>query len=572
MTIPRAEYPNPQFERTNWENLNGKWEFEIDKSNSGKDRRLYEAETLNREIIVPFCPESRLSGIGETDFLNSVLYKREIDIKSKDKLIFLNIGACDYYTTVYVNGKEVGTHKGGYTSFKFDITNHVQIGTNTVIIHAEDDNRTGLQPRGKQSYFYYSVGCDYTRTTGIWQTVWLEYVPRTYIKSFKIYPDSNNGKVTIQSIVEGKAELTITAYYHGREMAKETVKPCGNNADVTLNLAETHLWEVGNGRLYDLVLTYGDDTVKSYFGLRNIALDGYKFMLNDKCVFQRTVLDQGYYPDGIYTAPTEETMINDIKLSLSAGFNGARLHEKIFESRFLYHCDRMGYIVWGEHANWGFDHTRIELLPTLLREWEEAIERDFNHPSIIGWCPFNETWDIGNKPQNDEMIEMIYKTTKLLDPTRPCIDTSGNFHVLTDIFDFHDYEQDVEKFKKMCDDLMYKGILNDQVSRNPKICDRQKYNGEVSFCSEYGGIKWNTENNDQSWGYGDAPKTEEEFIERYKGLTEALLRNTKIIGFCYTQLYDVEQECNGLYTYERKPKFDMNIFKTINTKKAAIEE
>lgn len=566
MTIPRKEHPNPQFERQNWENLNGIWEFQIDKSNSGKDRELYKSEKYGSEILVPFCPESSLSGIGETDFLNSVWYKRTVCIKETDELVFLHIGACDYYTTVYVNGKEAGTHKGGYTSFAFDITDYVKAGENTVVINAQDDNRSGRQPRGKQSSLYYSNVCDYTRTTGIWQTVWVEYVPKIHIKNFKIYPDYANGKVTVRSLVTGSAELSVKVFYDNKEVSSAAVRNCGANADVTVELSEIHLWEVGNGRLYDLYLTYGKDEVKSYFGLRNVAIEGYNFMLNGKRVFQRTVLDQGYYPDGIYTAPTEKAIINDIQISLDAGFNGARLHQKIFEPRFLYHCDKMGYIVWGEHASWGLNHTDIAVLPTFLREWEEALERDFNHPSIIGWIPFNETWDINGRKQDDELIELVYKTTKALDNTRPCIDTSGGFHVKTDIFDFHDYEQDVDKFSKTCDDLQNKGILNDQLERNPVQKGREIYNGEVSFASEYGGIKWDIENdNADSWGYGDAPKTEEEFLERYKGLTEALLKNDKIIGFCYTQLYDVEQEKNGIYTYGRKPKFDISLIKKINT-------
>ncbi len=265
-------------------------------------------------------------------------------------------------------------------------------------------------------------------------------------------------------------------------------------------------------------------------------------------------------------------MINDIQISLDAGFNGARLHEKVFEPRFLYHCDRMGYIVWGEYANWGLNHTELHSLPTFLREWEEALLRDFNHPAIIGWCPFNETWDIAGRKQNDEVIEMVYRTTKLFDTTRPCIDTSGNFHVVTDIFDYHDYIQDVETFAKDSEKLSTEGILTDTTSRNPIFQGKQTYNGEPSFCSEYGGLKWDVENDSNSWGYGDAPKTEEEFVARYKGLTEALLKNTRIIGFCYTQLYDIEQERNGLYTYKREAKFDMNIFKEINSQKAAAEE
>lgn len=572
MTIPRSEHPNPQFQRDNWVNLNGIWEFEIDKSASGVDRKLYEAKKLSREILVPFCPESKLSGIGDVDFLNSVWYKRSIQIDNKKKRIILHIGACDYFTTVYINSKKVGTHKGGYSSFSFDITDFVECGENTLIVHALDDNRSMLQPRGKQSALYQSHDCDYTRTTGIWQTVWLEFIPETHIKKVKYYPDAANGALQIKAVVNGSATLTATAYYEGREVGSASVQNNGDNADLTIALSEIHLWELGCGRLYDLVLTYGEDKIQSYFGLRNVKLDGNKFMLNGKSVFQRTVLDQGFYPDGIYTAPTEEALIKDIQISLDAGFNGARLHEKIFEPRFLYHCDRMGYMVWGEHANWGLDHTELHALPTFLREWMEAIDRDFNHPAIIGWCPFNETWDINGKKQNDEVIEMVYRYTKAIDTTRPCIDASGNFHVMTDIYDFHDYCQDVAEFKSYVAKIEAENIVYCQIGRNHAIRKRQTYTGGPIFASEYGGIKWDIEGNIQSWGYGNAPQTEEEFIERYRGLTETLLNNPRIMGLCYTQLYDVEQEKNGLYTYNRVPKFDMEIFKKINTQKAAIED
>lgn len=573
MHIPRPEYPNPQFERKNWVNLNGTWEFEIDKSASGKDRKLFEKSKLNGEIMVPFCPESELSGVGEKDFLNSVWYKRTIDVKDTEDLVILHIGACDYFTTLYVNGVEVGTHKGGYTHFSFDITSFVKAGENTIVINAVDDCRLSTQPSGKQSDKEYSYGCYYTRTTGIWQTVWLEYVPQTHIVSAKYYPDAANGKLTVRAVVKGQGRLTAIAGYNGKEVGRASAVNNGDNADLTIELSEKHLWELGEGRLYDLKLLYGDDEVSSYFGLRSVAIDGYKFKLNDKTVFQRTVLDQGFYPDGIYTAPTEEALVNDIQISLDAGFNGARLHEKVFEPRFLYHCDKMGYMVWGEYANWGLDHTELHAVPTFLREWLEAIDRDFNHPAIIGWCPFNETWDINDRKQNEEVIEIVYRATKAIDTTRPCIDTSGNFHVITDIFDFHDYCQEVDKFEGYYELLEKEDIIMDQTARQESTKDRQKYKkGQAVFASEYGGIKWDVENNEEAWGYGNAPKTEEEFIERYKGLTNVLLKNSKIMGFCYTQLYDLEQEKNGLYTYSRKPKFNMSIFREINSQKAKIEE
>ncbi len=321
------------------------------------------------------------------------------------------------------------------------------------------------------------------------------------------------------------------------------------------------------------MLTFGEDMVSSYFGLRDIKLDGFKFLINGKSVFQRLVLDQGFYKDGIYTAPSEEDLINDINLSTALGFNGARLHQKVFEPRFLYNCDKMGYIVWGEYANWGLDYSSPKSLAVFLAEWSEAISRDFNHPSIIGWCPFNETWDYHGRKQYDELLSTVYDYTKAVDSTRPCIDTSGNFHVKTDIYDVHDYTYNATLFKRNYDRLVTENELYEHVLLdNP---GRQKYGGQPVFVSEYGGIKWETDNTVKSWGYGKDVKTENEFAERYIGLTDALITNKKMFGFCYTQLYDIEQEQNGLYTYGRKKKFSDEIYKKIketNLNAAANED
>lgn len=567
--IPRPEHPNPQFQRRDWMNLNGKWSFKIDKSKSGLAKKYYQPQTkFDRTINVPFCPESVLSGIEYKDFMDAVWYSREFVIPEKYSGLrtILHFGAVDYKATVYINGKEVGTHKGGYISFEFDITDYITDGKNVLTVYAEDDTRNPLQPRGKQSEEYYSHGCDYTRTTGIWQTVWLEFVPESRIKGIKIFPNVENCSVDIQAEVIGSGKFEVLALYQERIMGAATVVSDGGFVTAHLDLKEAYLWEVGEGRLYDLELRFNEDKVDSYFGLRDVRLDGQKFLINGKSVFQRLVLDQGFYPDGIYTAPTEEAMIKDIQISLDVGFNGARLHEKIFEPRFLYHCDKMGYIVWGEYPNWGMDSSNPNILFSILPEWIEEIERDFNHPSIIGWCPFNETWDYDGRKQHDETLAVVYNTTKALDRTRPCIDTSGNFHVITDIFDVHDYEQDPKVFKEHYDKLMTEGELFDNHKK------RQKYTGGPTFVSEYGGIRWSVNEGEQNaWGYGDAPKNKYEFIERYKGLTDALLDNDQMFGFCYTQLYDVEQEQNGLYTYSRKPKFEASIFRAINSRKAKIE-
>lgn len=575
--IPRPEHPFPQMERADWINLNGEWDFEFDFGRSGLDRQFNKYGEYTKKIMVPFCPESKLSGIEHKDFIAAVWYRRFIDITEEqlNGTVILHFGAVDYKSIVYINSEEAGNHQGGYSSFGFDITKFLKAGKNEIVVYAEDDNRNGHQPKGKQSSKHYSFGCDYTRTTGIWQTVWLEFMPKSYIKNVKYYPDVNNGIINIEADIVGTGTLSVNATYEGKLCgSRETVvtKACCGNVNLALKLNEIHLWEVGQGRLYDLELTLSDgsscDKVKSYAGLREVRLDGYKFLLNGKSVFQRTVLDQGFYIDGIYTAPTEDDLINDIKISMELGFNGARLHQKIFEPRFLFHCDKMGYLVWGEHANWGLDLSDPSTLHPFMKEWLEAVDRDFNHPSIIGWCPFNETWDYDGRKQYDDTIRLIYRMTKQLDKTRPCIDTSGNYHVETDIYDIHNYNQDVAHFASYYEDFKNGGDFRDDYTH------RQYYvKGTPIFLSEYGGIKWDVENNNESaWGYGEAPKTEEEFIARYKGLTECLLSNPNIMGFCYTQLYDIEQEVNGLYTYDRKPKFDPEIFRVINEQTATIEK
>ncbi len=569
MSIPRPEHPNPQFQRDDWLNLNGKWDFCFDNETSGEEKGFYDPNyKFNQKIIVPFCPESKLSGINHKDFIRGVWYQKKITLPPLEflhKRAVLHFGACDYFTKVYINGELIGSHKGGYTPFSFDITSYISTEALTITVYCIDDTRNPFQAIGKQSFEYRSRGCIYTRTTGIWQTVWIEFTPKCYIDSVKYYPNADNSSLDISAVVKGGGVLEATAFYNGEVMGFSSCEVKEGTANLHLDLKEKYLWEPGEGRLYDLELRFNEDIVHSYFGLRSIRLEGLKFMLNNKSVFQRLVLDQGYYEKGIYTAETEEDLIKDIQLSLDAGFNGARLHQKVFEPRFLYHCDKMGYLVWGEFPNCEFDHSYAQSIFTILPEWIEELNRDFNHPSIIGWCPFNETWDRHGRQQLDEVISTVYDVTKNLDPTRPCIDTSGNFHVRTDIFDLHDYDGEVNIFKERYDKFMLDGILFDKHSK------RQKYNGEPVFISEYGGIQWSLDPDERAWGYGSLPQSEEEFIERYKGLTNALLDNYKILGFCYTQLYDIEQEQNGLYTYSREPKFDMSIFKEINSRKAAIE-
>ena len=571
----RPEYPRPQLVRALWQNLNGTWEYRTDRAASGTDRKFFAADTaFDEKIEVPFCRESVLSGIGDTDFCNCVWYRKTLEIPAAwdGKRVLFHVGACDFATTVWVNETEVGTHEGGYTPICYDITPYVKDGKATVVLRVLDDVRSQKQPAGKQSHRYESYGCSYTRTTGIWQTVWMEAVEQAYIKNVKYYPDIDAKTLTVHAtVVDGDGlTLSATASYEGRPMGSAAAKVQGKQAVLTLPLEELYLWEAGCGRLYDLELTLGGDCVTSYFGMRNVALKDGVLYLNHKPIFQRLVLDQGFYPDGIYTAPTDDELRLDVERSMAMGFNGARLHQKVFEPRFLYHCDRLGYLVWGEHGNWELNLHEAAAWRGFLPEWLDVLERDFNHPAIIGWCPLNET----QLDQDPTFVKYLSDLTRAYDPTRLYIEASGWTHVpgYADILDVHDYDQNpvtfAERYEPLTrgEDILINSLRTWKMKKDPE-------KGQPTFVSEYGGILWVVERNEGgSWGYGNGPKTPEEFIERFRGLSEAILFHPRMGGLCYTQLTDVEQEQNGLYTYHRQAKFDPAIFHAILSQKAAVEE
>ncbi len=580
--IPRCEHPRPDRLRQDWLNLNGVWDFEIDNAKVGLEKKFFERDSLNQKINVPFSPETALSGLGHTDFMNAVWYRRDIDIPAEwsGKRVILHIDACDHTTRVFVNGKQVGVpHKGGYTSFSYDITDALSKKNNYITIYAEDDIHSGKQFAGKQSTKLNSYGCFYTRTTGIWQTVWLEAVEAAHVVSYKVYPNISKPSVVIETKIAGTQindTLCVKAYFEGKLMGSATTKMMSSVETVEINLAEAHLWECGNGRLYDLVfeLTSGEkvDVMNGYFGLREVKLTKENgLQINGETVFGRFVLDQGFNPEGVITAPSDEALKFDIEASMACGFNGARLHQKVFEPRFLYHADKLGYMVWAEAGNWGFDHTDFANLENFMPEWLEEMERDFSHPSVIGWCPFNETWDIDGRPQSVALIDTVYDVTKAIDPTRPVVATSGSYPTnRTDVHDVHDYEQDPETFRSYYAE-MDKGIARDQLHRTKPYL--QVYKTELPvFMSEYGGIRWVMDEDNAGWGYGKSVMSEDEFFARLEGLTDAILENPHFFAFCYTQLTDVEQEQNGLLTYDRRFKFPAEKYARIFSKKSVIEK
>jgi beta-galactosidase/beta-glucuronidase len=544
------------------------WQFEVDSGKSGVEKGWFAGKDFSQRIVVPFPPESSLSGIGCKDFMELVWYRRFFDVPEEwfNGRVLLHFGAVDYEARVWVNGSQVGYHRGGYTPFTCDITNVVKPKGNELVVWVRDECRSELQPTGKQCHRLKSFSCLYTRVTGIWQTVWLESVPHVYIRSYCLTTNPYCGNVFIRVYLKGQTDrftLSIKAFDKDECVAEARDSFHGSPAELMLTVPSPRMWSLEDPYLYGLRLQLTDidgsiDMIRSYFGFREIRIVGNRILLNNKTRFLRLVLDQGYYPDGIYTAPSDEALKRDIEISKAMGFDGARLHQKVFEPRFLYWADKLGYLVASEFPDWGADLSKSSVRDVFIDEWIEVLQRDFNHPCIIIWTPLNE-----RSPDADFWPRLV-RLTKLFDPTRLVIDSSGSApHVETDIYDVHDYEQNAEKFRFHYADLSGR--------KNHKGRERT-YKGQPFMVSEYGGIGWWTEPSDEKWGCGEKPKTLEELIVRYKALTECLLFNPAISGFCYTQLYDIEQEANGLYTYDRRPKIKPEVIRSINKQEAAIEK
>jgi len=565
-SIPRPEYPRPQFVREPWINLNGTWSYTLDCGKSGAERGLAGSQGFESEIRVPFCPESALSGVQHTDFIETMWYHRKIMIPPDwaGRRVMLHFGAVDYESEIFIDGKAVGRHWGGTSSFEYDVTPYVAAGqTHDLIVYVRDDTRSGVQPGGKQSPRYSSYRCMYTRTTGIWQTVWLEAIDTYGLRDCQIAPDLDGARFFVTprfhalqagqhfraTLLDGAAQVAQI------EVAAADGIPC------ELNIASPKPWSPEDPFLYDLVFEVLDasgavlDRVESYAGLRKVHIEGNRVLLNNKPITQRLVLDQGFYPDGIWTAPSNAALRQDIELSQRAGFNGARLHQKVFEERFHYWADRLGYLTWGESSSWGLDVKDVISARNFLSEWREIVVRDRNHPSIITWTPFNETWDCGNRRQHNRVHIDAYELTHALDPTRPVNDASGYVHARTDIWTVHSYEQSPEKLDELLtpqpESSVYRNFPDKDIA----------YGGQPYLIDEFGGIKWIPGTEQQfaadSWGYGDDPQSLEEFYARLEALVDVVLRQEHIVGYCYTQLTDVEQEQNGIYNYDRSDKFDM---------------
>ncbi len=593
----RKEHPRPQFFRKNWMNINGKWTCEFSKNIKGFSKSKLNKKSFAKKINVPFCPESKLSGIGHTDFIQEMYYQKTFKIPEtwKNKKILLHFGGVDYESTIYINKKKVGFNQGGSTPFSLEISSFLNKNTENDlklyvidkrcagspepkfdykgrgVFRSQDDikkwvlNKNRFQPRGKQSTFRHSYGCYYTRTTGIWQTVWLEAVNYKNIKNINIQANVKSSSFIFIPEYSSKfsGNLKVDIFFKNKLIKSSLIST--KTKKFVIKIPKVKLWSIGKPNLYNFTFTLIDknktiDKVESYGGMRSIEIKKNKIYLNGKKLYQRLVLDQGFYPNGIWTAPSDKDLKNDIILSMKAGFNGARLHEKIFEDRFHYWADKLGYITWAEFPNWGMNENAKASETYFLREWPRIVNYLKNHPSIITWTPFNETNTLECNAQHKKLMRIAYDVTKKIDPTRPVNETSGYQHQKTDIWTVHHYEPIPEKLNKALNPKkgVYRNFPHFETS----------YKNQPYIIDEYGGVWWlpkQLRKKMRSWGHGDAvrPKTLKEVFERMEKQTEVVLKTKHIEGFCYTQLTDVEQETNGVYYYDRKIKFNIKKLKSI---------
>jgi beta-galactosidase/beta-glucuronidase len=569
-SVPRPEHPNPILARADWQTLNGRWEFEFDDQDRGLQERWYMAgKRFTKAIQVPFAFQSKLSGIADTAFHDVVWYRRTVAIPDsfrRGRRVMLHFGAVDYEATVWVNGDQAGHHRGGHVGFALDITDHLKPGENTIVVRAWDPATDRSIPRGKQYWRPRSESIWYTRTTGIWQPVWIEAVDPTHIRRLRVTPDVDQSQVSVEAILSKVAtdlKLRVTIRLQGNLHAQSEALCTHTRPTSLLKLAGQQLWSPERPTLYDLtvelIAANGQtlDRVESYFGQRKVSVQDGKVYLNNAPYYLKLVLDQGYWPESLLTPPSDEAMQYDIKMTKAFGLNGARKHQKAEDPRWLYWADKMGLLVWGEMAN--AQEYSDEYVARFIDEWQQVIARDYNHPSIIVWVPINESWGVGqiltNRAQQDH-VKTLYHLTRSLDQTRLVIDNDGWEHTdETDLFALHDYARTGEELA-----AKYKVLETDRsrIPRNGReaLALGYRYNGAPIVMDEFGGIAYRlgAPAAENEWGYAGIEPTKEAMLQRLDGLVKALRANSAFAGFCYTQLTDVEQEINGLMTYDRKPK------------------
>ncbi|MFJ8895265.1 glycoside hydrolase family 2 protein [Leifsonia sp. NPDC102414] len=591
MTFPAASaldgtYPRPQLVREQWCDLGGEWAFAYDDADDGVAQSWFAdgaADRFDRTIVVPFPPESPMSGIGDTGFHPVVWYRRTIGAAELGTIgtgdgaprVILHFGAVDYRASVWVGGRFVGEHEGGGSPFSFDVTAMLAAEGDrqedvSVVVRAEDDPADLSQPRGKQDWHREPHSIWYHRTTGIWQPVWLEAVAEVAIERIHWTPDLVAGtvdaRIRLNRPAGDAAQLTIALTFDGRPLGAVTVPAVGRTIEATVPLPQQRngqayeelLWSPEHPRLVDAVVSVGADSVRSYLGLRSAAVAGGRFLLNDRPYYVRSVLNQGYWPQSHLAAPSVDGLRAEAQLIKDLGFNAARLHQKYEDPRFLFFADTLGLLIWGESP------AAYEFTPTAVtrttREWADIVDRDYSHPSIVTWVPTNESWGVQHLAHDRRMRDYaaaLVSLTKALDPTRPVISNDGWEHVGSDILSIHDYEASGEVVAARYGSASSVEQLFDGLGpagRRMLVRGERDRNAPVML-TEFGGVSFvdRAHEVDGAWGYS-AASSQEDFADRVGALLAATLASPVLAGFCYTQLADTGQETNGLVTDDRRPK------------------
>ncbi len=583
-------HPRPQLTRTRWIDLGGAWGFAYDDERRGLDESWQtRVEVYTRTIQVPFPPESPASGIGDTSFHPIVWYRRTFQVSSVDagKRLLLHCGAVDYRAHVWVNGQLVVTHEGGQTPFSADITTVLHSGEDQVIvIRAEDAPLDLSQPRGKQDWQEQPHNIWYHRTTGIWQPVWLEPVAPTHITQVRWTPDLNSGLLGFTVVLQRQEEslhLHVQLSLHGVTLADDIYLVQGTEVQRQIAFdragmmnSSTLLWSPESPNLIDATLTLltGNeivDEVQSYAGLRSVGVAHGRFLLNGHPYYLRLALEQGYWSESHLAAPSNEALRREVEVAKELGFNGIRIHQKVEDPRFLYWCDRLGLLVWGEMANaYVFSHSAVE---RLTREWLEVLARDYSHPCIAVWVPLNESWgipDVAHSLSQRHYVQALYYLTKTFDPTRPVVGNDGWEHVVSDIYGIHDYsfEGTILRERYGRTEAVERTLREVQPHHRTLALPGSQRTHEPIMLTEFGGISYSPQSGEPWFGYGTVTSSDA-FLAKYRELVDAILDSPAIAGFCYTQLTDTGQETNGLLTAGRESKLDSAVVRQITSRSSA---
>jgi beta-galactosidase/beta-glucuronidase len=571
-TLPRPEYPRPSFAREEWLNLNGEWEFAFDDVDQGLRNDWFDGRPLDARIVVPFPYQTKLSGIEDKGIHEVVWYARSLNVPETwgGRDVLLHFGAVDYACTVWVNGVEVGHNRGGHVPFWFDIAPYLRPGENRLALRVED-RQDPQQPRGKQSSTGVPSNIDYYCSTGIWQTVWLEPAPPIRFDWIDLDTDASSGSIDLTVYLHAPSigwDLEIEVL-DGEVVVASLETECPHAVRrVSLTVPDAKLWSPDSPHLYDIrarLKRRGEllDEVVTYTGIRSVTLEDGRFLLNGEPLYLAMVLDQGYWPESYLAAPSDAALREDVEWIKRFGFNGARKHQKIEDPRWLYWCDRLGLLVWGEMPNGRAWTSGSE--EQLLAEWERAVARDRDHPCVVAWVPVNESMGFPqlkeDHPGQYAFLERIVSHTRRLDPTRPVIDNDGWEHTdVTDIVAIHDYSHSGEILADRYKDVASGGAMPPRTWTGSRaiFARGSRYQGQPVMLTEVGGFlllpNLPAEELDRLYRVYDSFKTADELLAKYEDLMEGIARLDFVSGFCYTQLTDIEQEINGLLTYDRRPK------------------